>query len=370
MLLMPLVDYTRTKRPVFDVDLEADPYDRWQEVGRRNKAKLGRFLRDIETAAHALADDFVERNSTWLPDVLGTTTKWLLRTLLSGGGRLSGKAAALLARMFGEDYQAEIRGLAHASGLPESKLFLANLTYDLTVGHEGLYGACSSFSTVVAGAPVLVRNMDWAFPESTGRYTVMTRFHHGGANYVNIAPLGCVGVLSAMRPGAWAVTINQAPANGWPQIFQWPAMHRVRKACDSSLTFPTLLRHLDDYQTMTSFFAHVVGTKPSEQTVIESYADSFHRRRATAGRPLIQTNHYVSSFGHDLNPSKEADENGEYWDTYPRYDALAKRLRTTKPKSMREAIGILARSPVTHSATMNQMALRPASAEAIVRVRL
>lgn len=366
---MPLIDYARTKRPVFDIDLDADPYDRWQEVGRRNKAKLGRFLRDIEAAAHDLADDFVERNAKWLPNVLGKTTKWLLRVLLSGSGRLSGKAAALIAGMFGEDYRAEIRGLAHASGLPESKLFLANLTYDLTVGYEGIYGACSSFSTVVAGAPVLARNMDWAFPESTGRYTVMTRFHRGGAYYVNIAPLGCVGVLSAMRPGAWAVTINQAPASGWPQIFQWPTMPRVRKACDSSLTFPALLRHLDDYQTMTSFFAHVVGTQPSEQVVIESYADSFHRRRATGGRPLIQTNHYVSSFGQDLNPTREPDEDGMYWDTYPRYNALAKRLRATKPKSIREAMGVLARNPVTHSATMNQMALCPASAEAIVRVR-
>ena len=38
---MPLIDYTRTKRPVFDIDLDTDPYERWQEVGRRNKAKLG-----------------------------------------------------------------------------------------------------------------------------------------------------------------------------------------------------------------------------------------------------------------------------------------------------------------------------------------
>jgi len=349
---MPLIDYTRTNRPVFDIDLDADPYDRWQEVGRRNKAKLGRFLRDIERMLADHADT------------------WYLRALLTAGPVLGGPLAALIARLFGEDYEAEIRGLAHASGLPASKLFLANLTYDLTVGREGIFGACSSFSVVAERVPVLVRNMDWAAPESTGRYTVMTRFHKGSSNYLNIAPLGCVGVLSAMRTGAWAITLNQAPPTGWPQPLQWPAMHRVRKACDSSLTFPTLLRRLDDYQTMTSFFAHVVGTKPSEQTVVESYADSFHRRRATAGRPLIQTNHYVSSFGHDLNPLKQADENGEYWDTYPRYDALAKRLRTTKPKSMREAIGILARSPVTHSATMNQMALRPASAEAIVRVRL
>lgn len=351
---MPLIDYTRTNRPVFDVNLDADPYDRWQEVGRRNKAKLGRFMREIEST---FAEALVTQPSPWF------------RWLIGGGGRVTGKLAALIARTFGEDYQAEIRGLAHASGLPEGKLFLANLIYDLTVGKEGFCGACSSFSVTVDRAPILVRNMDWDFPESTGRYTVMTRFHKGRNSYINIAPLGCVGVLSAMRPGAWAITLNQAPANGLPQLTQWPAMHRLRKACDASLTFPALVRRISEYQTMTAFFAHVVGTKPAEQVVIESYADSYHRRRPRAGKPLIQTNHYVSSFGHHLNPTEEIDENGEGWDTYPRYQALVSRLRAARPDSLAAGLKTIARSPVTHSSTMNQMALCPARAEAIVRVR-
>ena len=33
-----------------------------------------------------------------------------------------------------------------------------------------------------------------------GRHTVMTRFHRGGGHSIGIAPLGCVGILSAMRP--------------------------------------------------------------------------------------------------------------------------------------------------------------------------
>lgn len=37
---MPLIDYIRTKRLVFDIDLNTGPYDRLKEIGRRNKAKL------------------------------------------------------------------------------------------------------------------------------------------------------------------------------------------------------------------------------------------------------------------------------------------------------------------------------------------
>lgn len=344
---MSLIDYTRTKRPVFDIDLDADPYDRWHEVGRRNKAKLARFLREIEAMLHESAE------------------AWYVRALLAGGKVVAGPLAVLVARLFGEDYVAEIRGLAHASGLPEGKLFLANLTYDLTVGHEGVFGACSSFSVVAEKAPVLVRNMDWAWPESTGRYTVMTRFHKGAASYINIAPLGCVGVLSAMRGGSWAVTLNQAPATGWPQLLQWPAMHRLRKACDSSLTYGSLVRRVMEYQTMTPFFAHVIGTKPEEQVVIEGAADTFRKRKAKRGKPLIQTNHFVLTAHRHHNGEDDPGDDCDYCD---RYAALEKRLRK-KPKNFADAFSRIRGRPVTHADTMNQMALRPADGSAVVRVR-
>lgn len=362
---MPLVDYARTKRPVFDIDLDADPYDRWQEVGRRNKAKLGRFLRDIEALAHELVDTVLPSGPRWVPDFMRATTAALVRPLTGGIARVTGKLAASIAKSFGEDYQAEIRGLAAASGLPESKLFLANLTYDLTVGYEGLFGACSSFSLSVQGSPILVRNMDWATPESTGRYTFMSRFHNGRHSYINIAPLGCVGVLSAMRPGAWAVTLNQAPATGQPQALQWPTMHRLRKACDASITFPSLVRRLTEYQTMTSFFAHAVGTKPAEQVVIESTSDNFLKRKPKPGKPLIQTNHFVLNAHRHHNGD---DYQGTDCEICDRYAALHARLKK-KPKDFADALSRIRGRPVTHSETMNQMALRPSDGKAVVLVR-
>lgn len=363
---MPLIDYARTKRPVFDVDLDAAPSDRWAEVGRRNRARLGRFLRDIERMCHGLIDDAVDASPAWFPGFLKTLSKSVLKPLLvGGGGRLTGKVASLVARCFGGEYCDEIRGLAHASGLPESKLFLANLTYDISVELERRSTACSSFSVTVRGAPVLVRTMDWALPQSTGRFTVMTRFHRGAASYVNIAPLGCVGVLSAMRTGAWAVTLNQACPTGPLRIPQWPVMHRIRKACDDSLTFPALVRHLCDMRTMAPFFAHAVGTKPGQQVVIEGTSETFLKRRAGPGRPLIQTNHFVHGTNRHHNGE---DYQGRDCDICDRYAALERRLRT-KPKDFADAFSRICGGPVTFSDTMNQMALRPADGQAIVRVR-
>jgi len=362
---MPLVDYTRTNRPVFDIDLDAAPYDRWREVGRRSKAKLGRFMRDIEAMTHDAINQFVDASTVWVPDVLKPLSKSVLTPLLSGAPRVTGKLGSWIARSFGEEYADEIRGLAHASALPESKIFLANLSYDVSVEIERRYRACSSFSVTVEGAPLLVRNMDWALPESTGRFTVMTRFHKGNSNYVNIAPLGCVGVLSAMRSGAWAVTLNQASPTGPLRIPQWPVMQRIRKACDVSMSYPTLLRHLSDMQTMTPFFTHVVGTKPEQQVVIEGTSESFLKRKAQPGKPLIQTNHFVHTAHRHHNGE---DYQGEDCDICDRYAALHQRLRK-KPRDFADAFSRIRGGPVTHRYTMNQMALRPADGKAVVRVR-
>jgi hypothetical protein len=355
---MSLIDYSQTKRPVFEIDLDLAPYDRWQEVGRRQRARLGRFLGDIRKMAE-------EHAEAWLKQ-FSKPKQPLIRSLLRGGVKVTGPLAVFVARIFGEEYQEEIRGLAHASGHDLNTLFLANLMYDISVGLAALPTACSSFSTTLDDTPVLVRTMDWALPRSTGKYTFITRFGKGRNSYVNIAPLGCVGVLSAMRTGAWAVTLNQAPPNGLPRILQWPAMHRLRAACDASLGYASLVRRIREQQTMTSFFAHAVGTKAHEQTVIEHVAETSHIRKVRPEGHLIQTNHFTSKKYKHLNPRDDgcmdADSDYQCW----RYYELEKKLKK-QAATLRGTFGKL--SPVTHEDTMNSMILRPADGASIVRVR-
>jgi len=355
---MSLIDYSQTKRPVFEIDLELAPYDRWQEVGRKERARLGRFLADIKKMAKQQAE-------VWLQQ-FPKPKQPFIRRLLSGGIKVTGPLSVFVARIFGEEYQEEIRGLAHGSGHDLSTLFLSNLMYDISVGIAAMPTACSSFSTTLDERPVLVRTMDWALPRSTGKYTYITRFWKGSNSYINVAPLGCVGVLSAMRTGAWAVTLNQAPPNGLPSILQWPAMHRLRAACDASLSYASLVRRIREHQTMTSFFAHAVGTKAHEQAVIEHVAETSHIRRVRPDGHLIQTNHFTSKRYKHLNPQEDGcmDAGGDYqcW----RYEELEKRLKK-QPATLRGAFGKI--SPVTYENTMNSMILSPADGESIVRVK-
>ena len=366
---MPLVDYHSTGRPIIDIDLDEEPYDRWYEVGQIHGRQLARFLNDIQSMCERHAGELLGTGAWgWFPSSLSET---ILSALIYGSGSIAGKVGLSLGRLFGEEYVDEIRGLAAGSGLCEGSLFLANLTYDISVGFGALPTACSSFSMPLRGAPVLVRNMDWSLPKSTGRHTVVTRFHKGSQSYMNVGPLGCVGVLSAMREGAWAVTLNQAPPNGAPNFFTWPSMHHLRACCDAALTFNSLVRRIKQGETMTPFFAHVVGNSPEEQVIVEHIANDYLLRRPVPGEPLIQTNHFVSEENSDLNcgvmdDAGDTETTDEHY--CERYAALERRL-SKKPRTIRDAFKKISRAPVTYEATMNSMLLRPSSGESIIQVR-
>jgi hypothetical protein len=237
----------------------------------------------------------------------------------------------------------------------------------------GIYGlGCSSYSCNIDGKPTLVRNMDWVWPRSTGKHSRLIRFHRGNDCYTSASVLGCVGVVSASCPGKWAVTINQAPTEGATMsYFQWPVLQRLRYVCDQMGTYRDVVTGLQEYQTMTSFFAHVVGTGPKQHTVITGLGDSF-RRRGMKGDKLVQTNHFA---GHrdleELNgPERWEDEEGQEWycDSHDRAKSLTRRLKAP-PRTLAEARSKICTSAVTSTDTAQQMVFQPASGYSKVWLR-
>jgi len=296
----------------------------------------------------------------------------LIRAAAHGTGRVAGRILGTVAGCFGGEYAAEIQGLAAAAEAPFSQVFLSNLMYDLTQMSDHWSGAsaCSSFSFNLKGTPTLARNMDWCLPAGVGRHTVLVRFHRGGKSYLSVGVVGLVGVLSAMYEGHWAVTLNQAPVQRLAiRYTQWPALHRLRAACDGFGSFRSVTRRLRAFQTMSPFFVHAVGVKPTEHVVLSSLGHEFHVRRKTASA-LIQTNHFVDDLERLNPPDTFLDADGCEWryDSRPRYEALQRRLREL-PKSLDESLRKLQRSPVTTEATQQQMVLRPATGEYALRVR-
>lgn len=350
---MSLVNYRHLERPEAHIDLRAPPAERWRAFGRDYADELHALLRDVVALG--------EEHFQGIPRLFQP----LARAATHGASRVASRVFAAVAGWCGDEYVAEIKGLAAAADAPFSQVFLANLIYDLTQYSDRWTGACacSSFSCNVRGRPVLARNMDWCWPDSVGRHTVLVRFHHGRKSYLSIGVIGLVGVLTAMNEGNWAVSLNKAPAERLPfSATQWPALYRLRAACDGFGTFRGLLRRLTEYRTMSPFFAHVVGVRPEEQVVVSGLGREFVKRRNTDSA-LVQTNHFVDDYLEHLNPPDEfvdADGCRWYYDTRPRYEALQRRLGKL-PRSLGESLAKLKRSPVTTDATMQQMVLCPAT---------
>lgn len=350
---------------IYDVDLDQPAGERWKEFARAEAGAISELLDDVETCV-----------TEELEPVLGSTLCAALHALASGTGWLLRQ----IVNQFGEDYTQELACIAQHADVPVGKLMLGNLIYDFTSLAE-MYGCgCSSLSFDVENTPVLVRNMDWVVPRSTGRHTKLMRFHRGRASYTSVGVAGVVGVLSAMSD-SWAVTVNQAPVvnklNSWTGwltaptlLFKWPALQRVRAVCDQLPSYNGLVLGLRSYETIVPFFAHVVGTKTKEHTVVTHVGDTSTIR--TKRHCMAQTNHYVSGKYAQYNPE---NEDGWEWNTYPRYDTLKAVLRdglTEKRKeeiAQRPVTALQLLKGVTDEDTMQQMALWPAKGQMVVKTR-
>ena len=349
---MKLTAYEDTRYPIYDIDLSLPPDQRWNHFAIKEATNIGRML-----------DDVVEMCGKHI-DEAPAAFRPFIKALAYGSTFVAGPIVIWVAGMFGKDYVTEIRAIAKHSGAPLSHVLLGNIMYDLFQlgGISGL--GCSSYSCNIDDKPTLVRNMDWVWPRTTGKHSRLIRFHDGDDHYLSVSVLGCVGVLSAMCPGKWAVTINQAPTEGATfSLFQWPVLQRLRAVCDELGTYRQLAAGLQEYQTMTSFFAHVVGIKPTEHCVITGLGNDFRKRKIKTGS-LVQANHFI---GHreleEYNgPEKWEDDDGQWWycDSQARERSLNKQLMKP-PKTLAEARKKICTSVVTTADTVQQMVFQPES---------
>jgi hypothetical protein len=86
-----------------------------------------------------------------------------------------------------------------------------------TLGRPGvwlLHGAyafgCTALADESAEGPVLRRTLDWPFP-GLGRLVEVTRQRGAAGEFLNVTWPGFAGVLTAVAPGRFAASINQAP---------------------------------------------------------------------------------------------------------------------------------------------------------------
>src|SRR5262249_7543465 len=81
---------------------------------------------------------------------------------------------------------------------------------------------------------VHVRSLDWPLAKM-GSATRLFRFRRGHREFVSVGVPGQVGVLSAMLPRAYSVTINWAPPGSFPSFDFGPTflLRDALETCDS-----------------------------------------------------------------------------------------------------------------------------------------
>ena len=111
---MKLINYN--KNNVLHVDLNGPPAKRWSEVVEQTGDQIHEILADV---VELCEEDF--------PDV----PPWiqpLYKSAVHGAVKLGGRLVGIVARLFGQEYQAEIKGMAKQAGGSDPPLLRVNLT--------------------------------------------------------------------------------------------------------------------------------------------------------------------------------------------------------------------------------------------------
>ena len=167
-----------------------------------------------------------------------------------------------------------------------------------TLGRPGiwlLHGAyalgCTALADESADGPVLRRTLDWPFP-GLGRLVEVTRQRGAAGEFLNVTWPGFAGVLTAVAPGRFAVSINQAPmrrrtSSGWLLWLDYvlnalaafftngrpPPEHVLRRAFETCATFDEACRLLAREPIARPVLFLVTGCAAGERMLIERYGE-------------------------------------------------------------------------------------------------
>jgi hypothetical protein len=153
--------------------------------------------------------------------------------------------------------------------------------------HGAYLFGCTALADEGPDGPRLRRTLDWPFP-GLGRLVEVVRRRGPAGAYLNVTWPGFVGVLTAVAPGRFAASINQAPMKHRSRlgVLLWldyavnaiaallvrdrlPPEHLLRQAFESCATFEQACRLLETAPVARPVLFLLVGCAPGERAIIE-----------------------------------------------------------------------------------------------------
>jgi predicted choloylglycine hydrolase len=180
-------------------------------------------------------------------------------------------------------YQEEMAHLAEVLDVSCDDLWLANLSYDLTLS---LFG-CSTMVLPTPEGPIVARNMDWLYEDRIARASCILSLPGGlSAGFV-----GAVGVVSGLSRHGFAVILN-AIAVGGLHPEGYPVLMFLRYLLDQARSFAEAVQLTRETPLASSGLITLVGTSNEQRVCLERMPTRCEERWAREEEVLVVTNHY------------------------------------------------------------------------------
>jgi hypothetical protein len=173
-------------------------------------------------------------------------------------------------------YVAEVEAIAMLLGFPG--IWFLNGSYQW---------CCTALAREEGAAPWLVRTLDWPFP-GLGRYVEIAHMRGPAGEFFNVTWPGYVGALTALAPGRFAASINQAPLRrrthgAWLRLYDLgvntmstllhvqdiPPDQLLRHVLENCRDFDNARQQLETTPVARPVIYTLVGCAPGERCVIE-----------------------------------------------------------------------------------------------------
>jgi hypothetical protein len=271
------------KRYRFDLDQSVS--QRWGPILADFKDKFGKLKQTVDNMLNAMG---VSDNS-WTYYGVKKLVSWYRDSIL---------------------FRDELEFISKTTGIQFEKLLLMQLLYEAS-------SACSCIVTQVNGQYKFLRTMDWDLP-LLKLITIELEFIKNKKTLF-IAPtwVGCVGVFTAHRPGAYTIALNYRRTknlsltslfwNLWSVTsMRWPASYLIRHVAETQSFFETTVHILQSSALVSPCYLTVFNNEKS--LVITLDPDGFSTRKLDG--PLYQTNcdHNNSLQGDNILWSRERCE--------------------------------------------------------------
>jgi hypothetical protein len=267
---------------------------------------------------------------------------------------------------------AESNQIARTTGvLTRSRMALCQRQYSLAQ-----FGCTTAMLWDSAQQQMLcLRSLDWPKPDQIASATRYLEFHdaRGETRFRGACLLGMVGMLTAVKPGAFSIALNRASVRRSiamlpPLLLGRDPTFLIRELlCDSAVkTYQDALRAVRDWEPAAPCFISLCGIAPDEACVVEfPQGERAPFVRTIGNNPfLVQTNHYDPDG--DLNDLKSPRRMTKLMESSPeRRVKVEEGLRRLSSGSSSDLEGrarkLWTESPVLNDDTAHFVTMRPAT---------